>query len=254
MSSAVKNAELGAELAGTPLGELFSDRGIDAAERIRSAAVYLFATRGFAATSIRDICSLVNLTTAGVYHHVANKQALLADIMISGQRSINSTTRNALATAATPERALGILVSSLTAIHGLYPMLARVTDGELRSLEEDTPGHHDVMRLRADYEGFWRSTLRSGTESGCFTITDESLTRLALMAMCTGTSVWFRPNGPRPLESVCSEFVRIALASVRTVGVEPGLDPAVDFDFALIPHFDWEPSAPANRVKEYALQ
>jgi len=53
-------------------------------ERIRQAALDLFAVRGYDAVSIRDICSVVGIKESTVYFHYKNKQdifdRLLADV------------------------------------------------------------------------------------------------------------------------------------------------------------------------------
>ena len=46
------------------------------AERILSAALELFAARGFAATSVRQIAAAVGVTDAALYSHFAGKQAI----------------------------------------------------------------------------------------------------------------------------------------------------------------------------------
>jgi AcrR family transcriptional regulator len=46
------------------------------AERILSAALELFAARGFAATSVRQIAAAVGVTDAALYSHFASKQAI----------------------------------------------------------------------------------------------------------------------------------------------------------------------------------
>jgi AcrR family transcriptional regulator len=46
------------------------------ADRILAAALRLFAERGFAATSVRQIASTVGVTDAALYSHFASKQAI----------------------------------------------------------------------------------------------------------------------------------------------------------------------------------
>ncbi|MFC7590017.1 TetR/AcrR family transcriptional regulator [Nonomuraea antimicrobica] len=111
----------------------------DTGERIRTAAVLLFARQGYAATSIRDLGRAVGMTNAGIYHHVASKEALLADLMRVAQQGLIEATRRLLAPCARPADRLALLISSLTAVHALSPMTTRVMDGELRSLTPAPP-------------------------------------------------------------------------------------------------------------------
>ncbi|MEU0570157.1 TetR/AcrR family transcriptional regulator [Nonomuraea sp. NPDC005983] len=213
-----------------------TDRDADASLRIRTAAVLLFARQGYAATSIRDLARTVNLTNAGIYHHVSSKEALLADLMRAGHLGLIESTDRMLDGADRPVDRLALLIGSLTAIHALNPMITRVMDGELRSLTPGSAAHDEVIALRDAYEDRWRRALSDGVREGAFRIADQKLTRLALMSMCTGTSEWYRPDGDSTLEQVCAEFVAIGLAAVRAPA-----QPVARPDFSLLPDFPWEP-------------
>ncbi|WP_187414694.1 TetR/AcrR family transcriptional regulator [Nonomuraea sp. PA05] len=214
-----------------------TDRDHDAGERIRTAAVLLFARQGYAATGIRDLGRAVNMTNAGIYHHVTSKQALLADLMRAGQRGLIDSTERMLAPHSRPADRLALLIGSLTAVHARNPMTTRVMDGELRSLTPGSAAHDEIIGLRDAYEAHWKDALADGVAEGVFRVADERLTRLALMSMCTGTSEWYRPDGRSTLEQVCAEFVAIGLAAVRASAVQP----VATADFSLLPEYPWEP-------------
>ncbi|MFI7695335.1 TetR/AcrR family transcriptional regulator [Nonomuraea sp. NPDC049655] len=209
---------------------------VDPLLRIRTAAVRLFAQQGYAATGIRDLARAVNLTNAGVYHHVHSKEALLAGLMRTGLQGLIDSTARVLDGATRPADRLALLITSLTALHALTPLTSRVMDGELRSLTPGSPAHTEVIALRDAYESHWTSALADGVAEGAFHVADQKLTRLALMSMCTGTSEWYRPDGDSTLEQVCAEFVTIGLAAVRAAG--PVVAP---LDRRLLPVFPWEP-------------
>ncbi|WP_165969689.1 TetR/AcrR family transcriptional regulator [Nonomuraea terrae] len=209
----------------------------DTGERIRTAAVLLFARQGYAATSVRDLAKAVNMTNAGIYHHVSSKEALLADLMRVAQQGLIDATERMLAPYARPADRLALLIGSLTAIHARNPMTTRVMDGELRSLTPGSAARDEIITLRDTYEDHWRRSLADGVAEGTFRLADRRLTRLALMSMCTGTSEWYRPDGDSTLEQVCAEFVTIGLAAVRAPA-----DAAVPTaDFSQLPDFPWEP-------------
>jgi TetR/AcrR family transcriptional regulator, cholesterol catabolism regulator len=209
----------------------------DPALRIRRAAVLLFAQHGYAATSIRDIAKAVNMTNAGIYHHVTSKEALLADVMRIGHVRLIAATDRLLAGIDRPEKRLATLIASLTAIHALNPMTTQVMDGELRSLTPGTAAHREIIELRDTYEAEWRRTIADGVSRGAFEVADQRLARLALMSVCTGTSEWYRPDGASTLDQVCAQFVSIGLAAVNATG--PAAGP--HFDPTLLPVYPWEP-------------
>ena len=57
--------------------------GAETAERVREQALKLFAAKSFAAVSMREIAAAVGVQAAALYNHFPNKQALLADLMLS---------------------------------------------------------------------------------------------------------------------------------------------------------------------------
>jgi TetR/AcrR family transcriptional regulator, cholesterol catabolism regulator len=227
------------------LAAYLGDRSVDPMVRIKMAAVYLFATRGYAATYMREICGLVNLTTAGLYHHVAGKEALLAEIMRSGQTALNSTAESALEATEGPAEEVVVLATSLTAAHAQNLLTTRVTDGELRSLDPASSAHAEIMALRDVFEARWRAAIQEGVATDAFHVGDPSLVRLATMAMCTGTSQWYRPDGPRPIEEVCIELSSLALtmlgASAQVAATR--VAELVPLTLELVPAFDWDPAS-----------
>jgi hypothetical protein len=165
--------------------------------------------------------------------------------MRSGQQALNSTAETALVAARNPAEEVAVLVTSLTGAHGKNLMLTRVTDGELRSLDRASGALEEILSLRDAYEARWRTALDRGLASGQFSTSDPGLLRLALMAMCTGTSNWFRPSGRKSLATVCEEFVDMALTLAGTddtSGVSRTSE-LVPLTLALVPTFDWEPSS-----------
>lgn len=53
----------------------------DTRDRILTAAGLLFAERGFAASSIRDLAARVGVSTATLYHHFPTKEAILDELL-----------------------------------------------------------------------------------------------------------------------------------------------------------------------------
>lgn len=187
----------------------------DTSTRLKAAAVYLFATRGYHGTSIRDIAKLTGVTNAAVYHFVTNKEALLLNIMQEGQDLLLSATEAGLARAQTPADRLAVLVAVLAGAHGKNQLLSAVTDGEIRSLSRGSDGLAQIVGMRDEYERLWISVIQEGVETGEFHVTNQRLARLALINMCTGVSEWYRPDGPNTLDEIVDELITYGLATVN---------------------------------------
>lgn len=215
----------------------------DTAVRIRTAAIFLFATQGYAATGVREIARQVGLSNAGVYHFVGSKESLLFEIMRDVQRRLDEALEGPLARATTPEDRLAVLISGLVGAHLVNKMSSRVTDGEIRALVPGSPAHQEIVAMRDRHEVWWRDALSDGVAEGVFQIANQHLTRLALLAMCTGVSEWYDPAGPTDPGAICREFVGIGLAAVqaRRNGVAIRPDDVAIIEPSGFPRMEWEP-------------
>lgn len=64
---------------------------------IQAAAIRLFATKGFAAVSIREIAHEAGISTAALYHYMSTKDDLLTAIMRQALQEFLDDARRALA-------------------------------------------------------------------------------------------------------------------------------------------------------------
>lgn len=183
--------------------------------RIKAAAVSLFAQYGYAGTSIRDIAKVVGIRTASIYHFFESKEAVLIEILREGQHTLNLHAMQILDGVDRPEDRLALLVTELAGAHGISPMVNRVTDGEMRAFDPASSTFRELVASRDVYERFWSEAIDQGIDEGIFQVRDARVTRLGLMAMCTGVSEWYRADGPSSLVDICRTLTDIALASVH---------------------------------------
>jgi AcrR family transcriptional regulator len=212
--------------------------------RIKTAAVSLFAQYGYAGTSIRDIARDAGITTASMYHFFESKEALLVEIMREGQDTLNLQTKRMLDGVDRPEDRLSLLVSELAGSHGINRTVSRVTDGELRAFEPGSPIYLELVANRDTYERWWGDAIEQGIADGTFRVRDARVVRLGLIAMCTGVSEWYRPDGPSPLSDICCALVDTALAAVSAErdGRRLTADDVQLFDLAGLIRVGWEPA------------
>lgn len=182
-------------------------------QRILDAAISLFATRGYAATGIRQIADKVGLTTASLYYYAQTKDELLLRVMRVGLGELLASGQEAVAASPDPRNQIrGLLKVHLTFAAG-NPERARVIDNEFQWLNDEE--RESVIALRDSYEQLWADAIASGGRQGLFEIKNASLARLALLEMCNGAAHWFRANGPMSLEQIVTAFEDMAFALLR---------------------------------------
>jgi len=158
--------------------------------RLRAAALRLFARHGFAAVSMRQIATEVGVQAGALYLYTADKEALLFDLMRDHLVDL-------LADWSPPDTPPGAQLESFVRHHIRYhldrPDLVFIAYMELRNL---TPANFAVIEgLRRDYENQLEAILKRGQAEGVFDVPDSKLATLALIAMLTGVTTWYREGG-----------------------------------------------------------
>lgn len=158
---------------------------------VRDAARQLFARHGFAAVSMRQIAAEVGVQVGALYAYTPDKQALLADLLRSHMEELlaawqDDPSRPALARL---ERFLRFHIrASLERPEAVF-----LSYMELRSL---TPENRRIIAgLRHRYEDALETILIAGEAQGSMSVPDSRLTTMALIAMLTGVTNWYREGG-----------------------------------------------------------
>ncbi|SMX43964.1 TetR/AcrR family transcriptional regulator [Maliponia aquimaris] len=179
--------------------------------RIRDAALRLFAAHGYAAVSMRQIAAEVGLQAGALYNYTPDKQALLFSLMQEHLDDLLSEWQ-ALPVPDDPIGRLEAFVRFHIGYHLDRPDLVFIAYMELRNL---TPEHFAVIEgLRRAYENRLESILRAGRDQGMFDIPDTKLATLAVIAMLTGVTTWYRPGGRLGVTEVQDLYSRMVRKAV----------------------------------------
>lgn len=183
--------------------------GQDTARRIRAAAIRLFAERGFAATTTRELADAVEIWPSVLYHYVGTKDELLEELLVDGTSLLLRIARSEVQEVQGPVERLTVLVIVHVMVQVLAQDLARVVDREVKSLTDER--RRRVLALRDEYERIWKDVLAAGVSAGVFEPVDAHLSRLALLEMCNGVTNWYSAAGPLSLEEIAVRYAELAL-------------------------------------------
>ena len=180
--------------------------------RIRAAALRLFARHGYAAVSMRQIAAEVEVQAGALYLYTPDKQSLLADLMITHMQDLLAALAD-LPPLTDPVARLDQFARFHIGYHIDRPEAVFIAYMELRNLE---PAHFaTVEALRRRYEDALEAILRDGRAAGCFNVPDPKLATLALIAMLTGVTNWYREGGRLTRAEVQAIYAEMALKAVR---------------------------------------
>lgn len=179
--------------------------------RIRAAALRLFARQGYAAVSMRQIAAEVGVQAGALYLYTPDKQSLLAELMTEHMEQVLA----ALAAEPVPdgpEARLDSFARFHIGFHLERPEAVFVAYMELRNL---APEHFArIETLRRTYESHLETILRDGMAAGVFRIPDPKLATLALIAMLTGVTTWYRDGGRLARADVAAIYAEMARKAV----------------------------------------
>ena len=151
----------------------------EARAKILTAAEELFASRGFAGTSVRDIARSAAVNSAMIHYYFGNKEGLYRAIIESAAHTIRTILITATSGASSVEEKLSQFVSGYAQYIFSHPNLARVLHRELL-----TGGAHlkQIMQPATNYK-ILREAISGAVERGEMRKIDVDLAPISLMGM-----------------------------------------------------------------------
>lgn len=181
---------------------------------IIAAAAYLFRTKGYHGTTVRDIAERSGMLSGSLYAHIRNKEDLWREIV---------------------REAAGAFTQALTpifdgpgsatekfdrAVHAHVRVITTSLDRASIYLDAETifseEGRTEVHRLHRAYEELWASLLEQGVQEGVFAIPDTQLARLWVLSSLNSLARWYRPQGRLTADDIATRFASWALKAWAT--------------------------------------
>ncbi|MBO0678365.1 TetR family transcriptional regulator [Mycolicibacterium sp. S2-37] len=183
-----------------------------AAERIRRAAIEVFAEAGYGGSSTREIAKRLNMSATAMYPHYASKEELLYAIALDGHSSLLQALRaasdDADAAGATYTERLKAVVAVFAAWLAENRKQARVVHYELHGL---TPAHHRaITALRRQTNTLLADIVTGGVAAGEFHVDAVDEVVMAISSLCVDVCRWFpsrRHRDPAKLGAVYADIV-----------------------------------------------
>lgn len=167
--------------------------------RVLDAALRLFAQHGYAAVSMRQIARDVGVQAGALYNYTPDKQTLLFDLMRRHMDALLEERQERKGQGTPLER-----LEDFTRFHIRYhlqrPDEVFIAYMELRNLTD--ANFAAVEELRRRYEDELEDILKDGVEAGIFVSPDLRVATMAVIAMLTGVTTWYRPAGRLSVDQV----------------------------------------------------
>jgi TetR/AcrR family transcriptional regulator, cholesterol catabolism regulator len=179
--------------------------------RALDAAVGLFSSKGYTATSTREVAALLGIQKASLYYHISSKEDLLYLICQSSLEQIRHDVEAAIQEVNDPlERQRALILSHIESLLRDRDKHS-TTFNEMQALSPDRLAQ--VLALRHAHESLVRSVLQDAQNAGVLRDDIEAkYLCLALLGMMNRVTVWYRRGGTLSPNQVGQLFAVIFLA------------------------------------------
>jgi AcrR family transcriptional regulator len=187
-------------------------------KQIREAALELWASQGYHATSIKEIASVVGIRDSSLYSHLTSKEQLLNEILTDHFRALIAAHEEAVAGVTDPSQRLWRATNAHVMYNLTFTRQAILGNSEIRSLNAES--RQRIMQLWKDYERRFRSIIDAGRTAGVFDTEVSGIAALAILTMGRDAAFWYRSDGPLGRESIASHYADMALRAVGASSVK----------------------------------
>lgn len=188
-------------------------KGEQTRQRILASSLALFARSGYAAVSMREIALDVGVGAGALYNHFTTKQHILMAIMEDHMRALLSAyPASANACQRDAQTQLEAFVRFHISYHTALPNEVFLSYMELRALEPEN--FKIIEALRRNYETILKDILTLGVQQRQMACDDIHVSAMAILAMLTGVTSWFRQQGRLTRHQIENIYVSLVMRSV----------------------------------------
>jgi AcrR family transcriptional regulator len=183
-------------------------------DEILAIAADLFAERGFAATTVREIADSAGILSGSLYHHFDSKEAMVEELLRGFSEEIMGAYRGEIASGADPVTVLRNLVRLAFESIGSRWATVSVMVNEYNLLVA-YPRFAFVRDLSEETEELWVSVIERGMASGRFRADLDARMTYRFLRDTIWVSVrWYRPDGRSAPDEIADSYVGVLLNGI----------------------------------------
>ena len=177
-------------------------------EQVLDSAAELFAANGFAATSVRRVANGAQLTKAGLYYHIRDKEDLLYRICNDSISTILAGARRVLSGIAEPREQISGLIANHAEFFRNHPNNLTVLNRDINSL---SPAPRAAIRkLERVYLNLLRGAIIDGQKTGAVhRRLDPTVAAFTVLASLNNLYQWYDPKGRIPYRTLVRQITSL---------------------------------------------
>jgi TetR/AcrR family transcriptional regulator, cholesterol catabolism regulator len=181
--------------------------------QIEDVASALFSSRGYAATSMRDIARALDLQGGSLYAHIPSKEAVLAAIVEEAAEEFHAAVRPvAERPGPAAERLREMIAAHVRVVTGGRER-AKVFLFEWSFLGEERRAA--VTRSRAAYQAYFERVVAEGVAAGELRAADPRLAAVFILSAMNAMAHWYRPDGALGPDALAGHYADLFLRGLQ---------------------------------------
>lgn len=181
-------------------------------QKIMKIAALLFASKGFHAVSMKELCDELDISRGAFYHYFRSKDDVLYEICTRYMSEVITQAHMTLNTEPDPVRCLYKLGQELLTVIANSRSELTVCFREIQSLGSEQK--KKVLALHRDYESIWKKTVERGAATG--QLLPYSYSRLkSILGMYYYSYIWIDTDRSRGLPEAIRIMNEITLKGLR---------------------------------------
>ncbi len=183
----------------------------DRRERILACAAGLFARKGVAATTVREIADEVGILSGSLYHHFESKEAMVDEIITSYLDDLRGRYKAVLAGESDPRVRLHDLVVASLEVVEAHPHATEIYQNDVNYLAQfERFGY--IKNAGKEVQNTWLEVINAGIEDGAFRKDLDPKILYRLIRDSVWLSVrWFRPTQDYPISRLAEDCTSLFL-------------------------------------------
>ncbi|MGW1062763.1 TetR/AcrR family transcriptional regulator [Micromonospora sp. NBC_01412] len=189
---------------------------VDRREAILDSAASLFAQKGVAATTVRQIADEVGILSGSLYHHFDSKEAMVDEIISSYLEDLRTRYENVLKRETNPRDKLHDLVAASLEVVEAHPHATEIYQNNVNYLLQLDRFSY-LKSAGKQVQNSWLQVIEEGIAEGAFRADLDPKILYRLIRDAVWLSVrWFKPSKDYPIASLAEDCTSLFLDGLTT--------------------------------------
>ncbi|RWY43613.1 TetR/AcrR family transcriptional regulator [Falsigemmobacter intermedius] len=189
----------------------------DKVTAILETAAELFASKGYEATSMRDIAQGAGVSKSLLYHHFTDKYQIFTRITSQSGLGLNEAVARAIPKEASASEQLEIFMRT-TADFFEENRLSWISASQEFWTSNEAQMSLQMKLRRDSFETMLRRILEEGVKRGEFQISDVRLAGRMILSSLNWMYRWYNPAGSRAARDIAGEYYRMIAFGITPRG------------------------------------